>query len=350
VADSSGAGGQRTIRAKAPLRISFAGGGTDVAPFPAREGGLVLNATIDRYAYGSLQERQDGSITLHSLDLNIARHFRAGEDLQLNGELDLVKAAIRRLAGGRPERGFDLVLSTSAPPGSGLGSSSSLMVCLVGVLSRFLDQQLDNYEMASLAWQIERHDLGLRGGLQDQYASVFGGFNFIEFEAERTIVNPLRIPEDVVDELEASLVLCFTGETRASDRVIDDQTARYEAGDAETLAGLRAQKGLVPEMKDALLRGHLVRFGELLGAAWEAKRRMSPNISSGLIDSAYEVAKGAGAIGGKVTGAGGGGFILFAVPFHRRHLVAEALAEIGVSVQEFSFERRGIRTWMPSAR
>ena len=348
--DSSKATGARTIRAKAPLRISFAGGGTDVAPFPEREGGMVLNATIDRYAYGSLQERNDGAITLHSLDLNIARHFRADEDLRLNGELDLVKAAIRRLAGGRPKRGFDLVLSTSAPPGSGLGSSSSMMVCLVGVLSRFLDLQLDNHEMASLAWQIERQDLGLRGGLQDQYASVFGGFNFIEFEADRTIVNPLRVPEEVVDELEASLLLCFTGETRAGDRVIDDQTARYEAGEAETLAGLRAQKQLVPEMKDALLRGHLVRFGELLGEAWEAKRRMSPQISSSSIEKAYETAIRAGAIGGKVTGAGGGGFILFAVPFHRGHVVAEALTEIGTRVEEFAFDRRGIRTWIPSAR
>jgi D-glycero-alpha-D-manno-heptose-7-phosphate kinase len=332
------------------LRISFAGGGTDVAPFPAREGGLVLNATIDRYAYGSLRDREDGAITVHSLDLNIARHFGADDDLQLNGELDLVKAAIHRLAGGRPERGFDLILSSSVPPGSGLGSSSSMMVCLVGVLSGFLDKQLDAYETASLAWQIERQDLGLMGGLQDQYASAFGGFNFMEFEAERTTVNPLRVPEEVVDELEASLLLCFTGETRASDRVIDDQTARYEAGEAETLAGLRAQKALVPEMKDALLRGHLVRFGELLGDAWEAKRRMSPQISSAFIESAFAAAGHAGAIGGKVTGAGGGGFVLFAAPFHRRHLVAEALAEIGAEVQEFSFDRRGFRTWMPSAR
>jgi D-glycero-alpha-D-manno-heptose-7-phosphate kinase len=204
--------------------------------------------------------------------------------------------------------------------------------------------------MASLAWQIERQDLGLRGGLQDQYASVFGGFNFMEFEAERTIVNPLRIPEEVIDELEASLLLCFTGETRAGDRVIDDQMARYEAGEAETLAGLRTQKQLVIEMKDALLRGHLVRFGELLGATWDAKRRMSPQISNPTIDSAYEAALGAGAVGGKVPGAGGGGFILFAVPFDSRHKVAWALAEIGLEVQEFAFERRGIRTWMPSAR
>jgi D-glycero-alpha-D-manno-heptose-7-phosphate kinase len=311
---------------------------------------MALNATIDRYAHGSLREREDGAITIHSLDLDIARHYKADEDLQLNGELDLVKAAVRRLAGGMPERGFDLVLSTTAPPGSGLGSSSGLMVCLVGVLSRFLDQELSSHEMASLAWQIERQDLGLRGGLQDQYASVFGGFNFMEFEAERTIVNPLRIPEEVIDELEASLLLCFTGETRAGDRVIDDQMARYEAGEAETLAGLRTQKQLVIEMKDALLRGHLVRFGELLGATWDAKRRMSPQISNPTIDSAYEAALGAGAVGGKVPGAGGGGFILFAVPFDRRHKVAWALAEIGLEVQEFAFERRGIRTWMPSAR
>jgi D-glycero-alpha-D-manno-heptose-7-phosphate kinase len=339
--------GPRTIRAKAPLRISFAGGGTDVSPFPEREGGLVLNATIDRYAYGSLREREDGVITVHSLDLDIARHFAAGEALDLDGELDLVMAAIRRLAGGRPEHGFDLLLSTSAPPGSGLGSSSSMMVCLVGVLSRLLGRQLDHHETAFLAAQIEREDLGLRGGLQDHYASAFGGFNFIEFGGDRTTVNPLRIPDDVVDELDASLMLCFTGETRAGARIIDDQMGRYEAGVEETMAGLRLQKQIVPEMKDALLRGRLVRFGELLDAAWHAKRAMSPEISNARIESAYEVAREAGAIGGKVTGAGGGGFILFAVPFDRRHLVGEALAEIGVREQEFSFDQRGLRTWMP---
>jgi D-glycero-alpha-D-manno-heptose-7-phosphate kinase len=348
--NSSSEGHARIIRAKAPLRVSFAGGGTDVAPFPAREGGVVLNATIDRYAYGSLRERDDGAIALHSLDLDIARHYAAGDELHIDGELDLVKAAIRRMAGGRPQRGFELVLSTSAPPGSGLGSSSSLMVCLVGVLSRFLDIQLDDYETAALAAQIEREDLELRGGLQDHYASAFGGFNFIEFTADRTVVNPLRIPEEVIDELEASLMLCFMGETRASARLIDDQMSRYDAGVSETIAGLRIQKELAPEMKDALLRGHLKRFGELLDATWQAKRRMSPQISNESIDSAYELAKRAGAIGGKVTGAGGGGFMLLAVPFDRRHKVAEALTEAGVREQEFSFDQRGLRTWTPNAK
>lgn len=338
---------QRTIRAKAPLRLSFAGGGTDVAPFPAREGGRVLNATIDRYAYGSLRERADAQISIESLDLGVALHYGEDEDVRIDGQLDLVKAAIRRLGNGRPARGFDLVLSTSAPPGSGLGSSSSLMVCLVGVLSRFFGHPMDAYETASLAWRIEREDLGLAGGMQDQYASAFGGFSFMEFEAERTIVNPLRVPEDIVDELEASLLLCFTGATRVGGNVIDDQTSRYVAGEAGTADGLRAQKVLALEMKDALLRGRLVRFGELLDAAWHAKRGMSPLIPNRFIDDAYRVAKEAGAIGGKVTGAGGGGYMLFFAPFDKRHKVSNALAGIGADVADFAFDHRGMRTWVP---
>ena len=335
------------VRAKAPLRVSFAGGGTDVSPFPETEGGAVLSATIDRYAYGSLRPRSDGTISVESLDGGVSLAFGVHDDLRLDGRLDLVKGAIRRLsaAAGGPTGGYDLVLRSAAPPGSGLGSSSTLMVALVGLLRDHHRLPLAEYETAHLAYQIERHDVGILGGLQDHYAATFGGFNFMEFEAGRTIVNPLRVRDSIVNELELNLLLCYTGVTRESAHIIADQTARVRALDARALEGLRAQKELAAAMKAALLRGELGAFGEMLGHAWTEKKKMSPMITTGLIDEAYDVAVRHGAVGGKVTGAGGGGYILFYCDFTAKHRVAEALEKLGASVTEFSFERRGLTTW-----
>jgi D-glycero-alpha-D-manno-heptose-7-phosphate kinase len=331
----------RLYRAKAPLRVSFAGGGTDVPPFPEREGGLVLSATINRYAYGALAPRADGCIGVESVDFGLSVNYGVDDELPFDGRLDLVKAAIRRLGRG----GFDLFLHSNAPPGSGLGSSSSVMVALIGLLKEFHRLALTDYEVAQLAFALEREDLGIEGGLQDQYASTFGGFNFIEMDGERVVVNPLRIPTDVVHELEHNMLLCYTGRTRASDRIIEDQRTRFEAGDEGALEGLRMQKELAVEMKNALLRRRLDEFGELLGVAWEFKKRMSPRISTGFIDEAYAEARAQGALGGKVTGAGGGGFMLFFCPFQRKHRVAEALIAMGLSVTEFEFCHQGLQTW-----
>jgi len=332
------------LRAKAPLRLSFAGGGTDVPPFPASEGGCVLSATISRYVYGCLLPRDDATITVDSPDLGVSLSFAVGAELPFDGRMDLVKAAILRL--GQPESdGYDLVLTSSAPPGSGLGSSSAVVVALVGLLKERYGLGLDDYEVAQLAYSLEREDLGIAGGLQDQYAATFGGFNFIEFGADSVVVNPLRIPESTLAELEHNLLLCFTGRTRASDHIIDDQTSRLRSGESETLAGLRAQKELAVEMKRALLRGQGDAFGELLGHAWEQKKRMSPRISTPAIDELYDAALGAGALGGKVTGAGGGGYMLIYCDFRRRHAVATALEAAGMSVGEVAFDHRGLTTW-----
>jgi D-glycero-alpha-D-manno-heptose-7-phosphate kinase len=336
---------QPLYRAKAPLRVSFAGGGTDVAPFPEREGGLVLSATINRYAHGVLRPRTDGIVSVESLDLGTALHYGADDPVHYDGELDLVKAAIRRVAQLGEARGIDLSLNTSAPPGSGLGASSALMVSLIGLLRDFHRLVLTDYEVAELAWEVERLDLGLKGGLQDQYAAAFGGFNFIEFHADRVIVNPLRIPRTTIDELEANLLLCFTGTTRVGDGIIDDQTKRYESSQGDTMDGLRTQKELAVAMKDALLRGQLTAFGELLGTAWEYKKRMSPKISTPMIDEAYAEAIAHGAIGGKITGAGGGGFMLFYCRPGERHRVADRLSLMGLQETEFAFEPEGMRTW-----
>jgi D-glycero-alpha-D-manno-heptose-7-phosphate kinase len=335
--------GSLNVRAKAPLRLSFAGGGTDVSPFPETEGGAVLSATIDRFAYGSLSPRPDDQVSIESVDFGLSLDFPVTEDPVLDGKLDLVKAAIRRL---RREDfgGYNLVLRSNTPPGSGLGSSSTMMVTLVGMLHEFYGLPLDQYEIADLAYIIERKDLNIRGGLQDHYAAAFGGFNYIEFD-ERVIVNPLRIRDSTVNELEFSLLLCFTGITRQSAHIIADQTQRVEAAESDTIAGLRAQKQLAVAMKSALLRGKLGEFGDLLGAAWHEKQRLSPMIATPRIQEAFDVACRNGAISGKVTGAGGGGYILFYCDFKKKHKVADALERFGVTVTEFSFEPRGLTTW-----
>jgi len=333
-----------SIRARAPLRISFAGGGTDVPPFPQREGGLVLNATIDRYAYGLLRPRRDRRIRIESADFGVSLDYSVDESPMFDGKLDLVKAAIRKL-GDPASPGYDLFLHSNAPPGSGLGSSSTVMVTLIGLLKEHHSLPLTEYEIAQLSHTVERSDLGMLGGMQDQYAATFGGFNFIEFGADRVIVNPLRVNEDVINELEHNMLLCYTGATRRSDGIIEDQTTRLEQGETDTIEGLRKQKELAVEMKNALLRRRLSEFGDLLDHAWREKKRMSPKIATGFIDKAYAVARKNGALGGKVTGAGGGGYMLFYCAFQKKHRVAEALVRMGGKVTEFAFEQNGLTTW-----
>lgn len=313
-------------------------------PFPEREGGLVLSATIDRHSYGTLRPRQDGQIAIQSVDYGVEIKWGIDDALQFDGRLDLVKAAIRKFGNGM-RGGFDLFLHSNAPPGSGLGASSSMMVALIGLLREYHSLPLSEYEVARLAYIVERQDLGLKGGMQDQYAATFGGFNFIEFTSEHVIVNPLRIEPDTLNELEMNLLLVYTGQTRLSDNIIEDQTERLELRDGDALAGLRMQKELAVEMKNALLQRKLRAFGELLGTAWEYKKKMSPRISTDFIDEAYDVAAKHGALGGKITGAGGGGYMLLYCPFERKPAVAEALEAVGVTASNFSFDLKGLRSW-----
>jgi len=332
------------IRAKAPLRISFAGGGTDVPPYPERNGGCVLNATIDSFAWGSLRPRQDGRIRLASADFDLLLEYTTQSEMLLDGQLDLVKAVINR-CGARDSGGFEIFLHSDAPPGSGLGSSSALIVALVGLIKEFKNIRLTQYEIAESAYQIERHDLAIQGGLQDQYAATFGGFNFMEFYGDRVVINPLRVNPEVLNELEHNLLLCYTGQTRRSDRIIEDQTQRLESGNAETVDALAQQKQLAIDMKSALMRHKLDDFGDLLNSAWEAKRRISAKISNPMIEEMYAEARKCGALGGKITGAGGGGFILFYCQFENKLKVAEALKGMGAIPKEFAFEGHGLQTW-----
>jgi D-glycero-alpha-D-manno-heptose-7-phosphate kinase len=338
---------KRLLRARAPLRVSFAGGGTDVPPYPAEEGGLVLSATINRYAYGTLRPREDRQLGIQSLDLDMVASIALEEARPDGDRLDLIKAAIQKIAADSPN-GFDLFLHSAAPPGSGLGSSSAVVVALVGLLSAHMGTPLTDYETARLAYTVERVDLGLKGGTQDQYAAVFGGFNFMEFSEDGVIVNPLRVPAETVNELEYNLLLCFTGGTRASDHIIDDQTGRYQSQEASTLDGLRMQKELAVEMKNALLQSKLTEFGSLLDRAWTYKKQMSPKISNDHIDALYDEAKRHGAIGGKVTGAGGGGYMLLYCKYDAKHRVRSALAALGAEAAEFQFDHTGLTTWSHS--
>lgn len=330
------------IRSKAPLRISFCGGGTDVSPYPEEKGGVVLSTTIDKYAYGSLRPTGDGKIGVTSLDYDIVAKYHADEDLRFDGELDLVKAVINKM---RSSGGLELFLHSDAPPGSGLGSSSTMVVCLIGLFAHWLKRPLTDYEIAELAYEVERVDLGIKGGAQDQYAATFGGFNYIEFFGDTVVVNPLRIKPDTLNELNYRLLLCYTGRTRLSAHILDHQTDSYIKKKEPVVTALDALKDLTVEMKNALLTGRLNDFGELLHAAWLHKKNLDANISNSHIDELYEAARERGAIGGKILGAGGGGYLLVYCPFDKKHLIAERLEQLGGQVVEFSFDHEGLQTW-----
>lgn len=329
-------------RSRAPLRISFCGGGTDVSPYTEERGGVVLSTTIDKYAYASLRPRADDDIEVRSLDYDIVAQYDRRDALPMDGKLDLVKAVINHF---QVPTGLDLFLHSDAPPGSGLGSSSTLVVALLGVFRHWLKLTMTDYELAALAYQIERIDLGIAGGKQDQYAAAFGGFNFIEFHADAVIVNPLRIESATLNELEYRLLLCYTGQTRLSAHILTEQVAGYVERKASVVDALDGMKALTVQLKNALLLNALDRFGELLHEAWVLKKQLATRISDAHIDDLYNRARTAGAIGGKILGAGGGGYLLLYCPFERKHIIAAELASAGAQPVDFAFEERGVQTW-----
>lgn len=316
-----------------------------MSPFVEREGGCVLSATINRYSHVTLQPRQDTRVSIRALDFGAAVEYEPAEMPHYDGNLDLAKAAVRRTC---PDlhTGFDLFIQSDVPPGSGLGSSSTMVVALVAALKEHLNLSLTDHEIAELAYQIERVELRISGGYQDQYAASFGGFNFMEFSRDGVTVNPLRIKQDVLNELEANLLLVYAGAPRLSAQIIDDQVSRYEKGDETSVTSLRRIKDLVVEMKNALLAGRLRRFAELLDEEWQFKKRLSPKISTGQLDEIYSTALSLGAIGGKVSGAGGGGFMQLYCAFDSKHRVSERLHEMGFAVSNVSFTKSGVQTWM----
>ncbi len=332
------------VRSKAPLRISFSGGGTDVPPYPQTKGGVVLSSTINKYAYASLIPLKDkNEIKVVSLDYERTLEYKNEEDLEYNGDLDLVKSVIKNMK--IVNKGIEIYLHSDAPPGSGLGSSSTMVVSLIGLFRHWLNMPLTNYDIADLAYKIERVDLGIEGGLQDQYAATFGGFNFIEFLENMVIVNPLKIPDDIVEELNYSLLLCYTGKRRLSANIIKEQVDGVVKKKEGVIRAMDELKSITIKMKNALLQGKLNDFGGLLHYAWENKKKMASKITAPFIDEMYEAACKKGALGGKILGAGGGGYLLVYAPFNRRHIIAEELERLGGQMVTFDFEFKGLRTW-----
>lgn len=337
------------FRSKAPLRISLAGGGTDVSPYPEERGGAVLNCTIDKFAYTTLKVDESGppSAAVHSLDYNLSVNYARPEDLTYNGELDLVKAALRvlRAFSGNGAGAYELFLHSDAPPGTGLGTSSTMCVSLVGAFQRYLRQTWTPYEVAELAYRIERQELGFKGGRQDQYAAAFGGFNFIEFFRDRTIVNPLRIPADVLNELAYRLLLTYTGSGHYSNDIIERQQRSFVERSGTTSEAMDATKQLAIDMKNELLRGNIDTMGALLDRGWQVKKQFTEGISNPHIDGLYDRARAAGALGGKLVGAGGGGYLLFLCDQDRKNNVAKAVEGAGGRVVEMTLEMAGVQSW-----
>jgi D-glycero-alpha-D-manno-heptose-7-phosphate kinase len=335
------------IRSKAPLRISFGGGGTDVSPYPDERSGATVSTTIDKYAYCTLIERDDEQINVKSLDYGMAISYRTPEELRYDGKLDLIKAAIKSM---NISKGVDLLLHSDVPPGTGLGASSAMVVALIGSFKDWLKSPLTDYEIAESAYHIEREELGIKGGRQDQYSATFGGFNFVEYFGNRVIVNALRIKKDTLNELEYRLMLCYTGKTRLSAGIIDDQITGYMQKKNEVVHALDETKRLAVAIKNALLLGEIDEIGNLLNESWYQKKKFSTKISDLKIDEMYKEAKRSGAIGGKLLGAGGGGYLLLLCEFDKRYIVAETLEKMGGKVMHFAFEDRGLQTWKMNSR
>lgn len=332
------------IRSRAPLRISFGGGGTDVEPFPTRKGGAVLNSTIDKYVYTTVSPRPDGKLVVNSLDMGVSEEVK---DFVYGSKIDLVKAVLKIFS---VSGGAEVSINSETPPGSGLGGSSTVVVSLIGALQKWLGLPRDNYHIARLAYRIEREELGIKGGYQDQIAASFGGFNFIELNSGgKFIVTPLRVDEDIIDELQTNLLLCNIGRTRSSSDVIERQVKSLQSGDNEEY--LEKMKKFCYQMKDSLLTGNLEEFVFLMDQTWQEKRKLAEGISNPEIDALYNTARIAGAKAGKVTGAGGGGHMLFYCEHFRKPEVIRALLkraiELNINLQiiPFSFDSYGMKTW-----
>lgn len=336
------------IRSKAPLRLGLAGGGSDVSPYCDIYGGLVLNATINLYAYCTIEETNDNQITICSYDADVNKSYPLSSFLEIDGDASLIKGVYNRVVRdfNLQPQAFRITTYNDAPAGSGLGTSSTMVVCILKAFVEWKGLPLGDYEIAKLAYEIERKDLALSGGKQDQYAAAFGGFNFIEFmKDDIAIVNPLKIKRWIIDELEASMLLYFTGRSRSSAAIIDEQQKNTQQGNNDAIEAMHKIKQSAIDTKLALLKGDIKAFADILREAWENKKRMANNITNSVIQQAMDVAMRAGAKAGKVSGAGGGGFIMFVVEPTRKKEVEEALKQLDGFVMPFNFSDGGAHGW-----
>lgn len=336
------------IRSKAPLRLGLAGGGSDVSPYSDIYGGLVLNATINLYAYCTIEEMDDGQIVINSVDSGCQDAYPLSSVLDIDGKAILIKGVYNRIMKDYqlPLRSFKITTYNDAPAGSGLGTSSTMVVCILKAFVEWLGLPLGDYEIARLAYEIERIDLGLSGGKQDQYAAAFGGFNYMEFlQNDIVIVNPLKIKRWIADEMEASMLLYFTGASRESAKIIDEQKKNTSSGNNDAIEAMHQIKQSAIDMKLAILKGDVNGFANILRIGWENKKKMATHITNPMIQKAMEIAMSSGAKAGKVSGAGGGGFIMFVVEPTRKKEVEKALQALGGTIMPFQFTEGGAHGW-----
>ena len=333
-------------RARSPVRISFGGGGSDLTHFFSGDSGAVINTTISLYSHATLRVRDDSQVIIRSRDLGESLHARNLDDaLSQVGRFGLVLSLLKAV---HPDFGFEMFLHSDFPMNSGLGGSAVVSAAILGCFNQFRRDQWDSHELAELAFQAERLYLGVAGGWQDQYATVFGGFNFMEFQMDQNIVHPLRIHPDTLLELEESLILCDTGTTHDSGDIHEDQRRQMLLEDVRLQVQTNVE--LTYRMRNHLLRGRLLQFGQALHEAWQHKRQFSSKISNSRLDQIYEDALQHGAVGGKLLGAGGGGFFLFYVPPFRKHDLIENIESAGLKSRPFRFEPEGLRAWTARER
>jgi D-glycero-alpha-D-manno-heptose-7-phosphate kinase len=335
------------------LRLGLAGGGTDLSTYADRFGGAVLNATIDRYAFASIAPRADGAVVFDACDLGRSETHTAAATLPASTlalHRGVYEHMVREFNENRP-LSLSVTTAVDAPMGSGLGSSSALVVALIEAYREWLDLPLARYDVAQLAYQIERVDLGLAGGRQDQYSAAFGGINYLEFLRDgEVIVNPLRLSAGAAAELESSLAVCFSGQSRASDSIIRDQASLLRSDDSAALEAMHQLREDAVAMKRAVLHGDISEIAAIMERSWLAKKRTAPGVDTARIGALEAAGRAAGAIGAKVSGAGGGGFIMFVVPVERRFPLIAALAEQGAAAHPVTFADRGSETWTVGAR
>jgi D-glycero-alpha-D-manno-heptose-7-phosphate kinase len=334
-------------RARSPARISFGGGGTDLTHFFLDQGGVVINATIAKYARAALRWRKDGRIRIYSHDLRKDIEVADISELSVEGDLGLINSVILLI---KPRLGFDLEVSADFPVGSGLGGSAAVAAAVIGCFNEFRSDPWTRHQIAEMAFQSERLMLNIAGGWQDQYATTFGGFNFMEFNAEENVIVPLRLEPRILRELEECCILCHTGKAHNSGIIHADQKIRMQASPEAARAAQR-QKEITAEMHRALLRGEVHHYGRLLHEAWQAKQQFSSLISDGETDRIYAHAIANGAEGGKILGAGGGGYFLFFAPPFARYRLTEALKTIGYDSEGLILDDGGLQSWkmrMPS--
>ena len=336
------------IRSKAPLRIGLAGGGTDVSPYSDIYGGAILNATLSLYAYASIKPREDGKIVINAIDRNEIIELKSEEELPIDGHLNLAKGVYNRIVKDfiKKPLSFEINTYVDAPPGSGLGSSSTLVVAILGAFVEWLKLPLGEYDIAHLAYVIEREDLKMAGGKQDQYAATFGGVNYMEFYAnDKVIVNPLRIKSKFLNELEHNLVLFYTQTSRLSSEIIQQQADNVNAKKSSSIDAMHQLKEQSILMKEAILRGEVDNIGKILHDGWMHKKQMADGISNASIDAIYETALQSGATGGKISGAGGGGFMIFYTPYIHKYELIRKLSALGGNVMNYNLTTEGLTTW-----